>query len=171
MSRKSTPKERAKADMKVARGVLAHAGVTDYMSVVPKEKPKAGRMHWVLENTSHLEIWQDSEPLAGRWSLELQLVYDADPEGDAVFVNSGSIGLKRELDDGRPRSFLRYDIDVAKPVAIGESCHLHAIQVAPFHDRIHLRLPGIELEEWKLGPTLEYLCSGSLRDELRSRYE
>jgi hypothetical protein len=162
---------RAKEDMKAARHVLAQAGVTTSQSVIASEERIDGRQHWVVQNQSRLEIWANSPPLEGRWAVELRLVYDADPAAGAVFVRKGSLGLGRETDpDQGSHSFLRYDVDVANVIVLDEPCHLNVLQEAPFDDRIHFRLPGVPITEWSLEPTLKYLCSRELRDELRARF-
>jgi hypothetical protein len=167
----SSVQARAKADMKVARHVLAQAGVTTSQSVVAREETVERRHHWVVENTAHLEVWPKSLLLEGRWSVELRLVYDAVAASDSVFIYKGSMGLKREIDPEKgPESFLRYDVDVTHLMAMDEPCHLNILQISPFEDRIHVRLPGVRIHEWELKPTLEYLCSPDLRDELRARY-
>jgi hypothetical protein len=157
--------------MKLARQVLAQAGVTTSQSVVAREETIERRRHWVVKNTAHLEVWPKSSPLEGRWSVELRLVYDMAATGDAVFIYKGSLGLKREIDPEKgPESFVRYDVDVTHTMAIDEPCHLNILQPSPFNDRIHVRLPGVRIPEWELQTTLEYLCSTELRDELRARY-
>lgn len=157
--------------MKTARHILARAGVTTSQSVTASEETIDARRHWVVQNRSRLELWADTPPLKGRWAVELRLVYDADPAATTVFVSKGSLGLVRETDPERgPHSFLRYDVDVANIVALEEPCHVHVLQEEPFDDRIHLRLPGVRLPEWILEPTLGYLCSSELRDELADRF-
>lgn len=157
--------------MKLARHVLAQAGVTTSQSVAVREETIERRRHWVMKNTGHLEVWPNSAPLEGRWSVELRLVYDTVAGGGDVFVYSGSIGLQREIDAEKgPKSFIRYDVDITHTMAIDEPCHLNILQPSPFNDRIHVRLPGIGISEWDLRATLEYLCSPDLRDELSARY-
>lgn len=164
-------KARAKADMKVARHILAQAGVTTSQSVTMREDTLDGRNHWIIQNQTRLEVWPNSEPLKGRWSVELRLVYDTEAAGEEVFVYQGSLGLKREMTaDKGPQSFIRYDVDVTRPLTIDEPCHLHVAQIGPFNDRIHIRLPGVRIPHWELKPTLQYLCSSEMRDELRARY-
>jgi hypothetical protein len=157
--------------MKAARHVLAQAGVTTSQSVIADEQTIEGRRHWVLQNQSRLEVWANSPPLEGRWAVELRLIYDAEPAAGEVFVRKGSLGLAWETDPEQgPDSFMRYDVDVDNVVVLGEPCHLNVRQETPFDDRIHFRLPGLSITEWSLEPTLQYLCSSELRDELRARF-
>lgn len=171
MSARSNPTQlRAKDDAKVAKNVLANHGVQGAPSVIAKEHEIDHRRHWTLANYSRLEVWKDAPSLIGRWAIEVKLVYDAEPAGGDVFIRSGSLGLQWEAENAESAiSFMRYDVDVSRQQALGEPCHLNVLQPVPFDDRIHLRIPAVPIFEWNLRPTLEFLCSSELRDELGAR--
>ena len=172
MRARSNPAQlRAKEDAKVAKNVLARHGVQGAPSVIAGEKTIGHRRYWTLVNTSRLEVWRDAPSSMGRWAIEVKLQYDTEPAGEDAFVRSGSLGLQWEAENAESAiSFMRYDVDVSRQLALGEPCHLNVLQPTPFDDRIHLRLPAVQISEWSLGPTLEFLCSSELRDELNARF-
>jgi hypothetical protein len=161
---------RALEDANLARSILGANNVQLFGSVIPAPKQVGGRSLWTLYNASRLELWNGEVP--GRWSLKLDITYDGDGLGRAsrVFVRSGSFGLVwQPTESEKERSFVRYDVDVDRAVSLGEPCHFHVLQAGKFSDRLHFRIPAVSIEEWPMGPTLEFLCSSALRDEIRER--
>jgi hypothetical protein len=154
--------------MRTARNVLAKNNVKLAPSVIAKPEHLEGREHWTVKSASRLEVWAGTPGLKGRWSIQVQIIYDTDPGGSSVYIKKGSFGLNWN-DDRTARSFLRYDVDVLRQDTIGEPCHLNVLQPDPFGDRLHLRIPGFSITEWELGPTLEFLSSTQLRDEIVAR--
>lgn len=165
-------RERARADASVVNGVLSANGVGSAGSVIAAHKKVGGRVVWTVHSPVRLELWKDDVP--GRWSLKLDLTYDVDALSgiDKVFLHNGSIGLQwTPFNQGSECSFVRYDVDIANAISIGEPCHLHVLQAEKLNDRLHFRLPAVGIQEWPVGPTVEFLCSETLRDEIGQRLE
>lgn len=171
--RGDSAKLRAKSDAKTAGSVLSENGVRFFQTVVARQERVDGRLLWRLRNTSHMQVWSGDGDVGGRWYVDVDIAYDVDTlDGkEEVFVPKSSLGLSWEPEGAAAvASFVRYDVDLRKAASLTEPCHVNVLQVKPFDDHIHYRLPAAGIQkEWPLRSTLEFLCSPTLRDDIAAR--